>query len=351
MRVVVAPDKFAGTLSAVEAAAAIQAGWLDIAPEDTLELCPMSDGGPGFLDAIEAAVGGERLVVDVPGPLGDDVVADVLLVGTTAYIESAMACGLHLLNADEPDPVGASSAGIADLLVTAHSHGATTVVVGVGGTACTDAGVPMLERLRELTGADDALADQHLLSGVEILVATDVDNPLLGHDGAAAVFAPQKGANPGQVRLLEDRLRTAAAASSIDPHTPGAGAGGGLGHGLFRLGGVRVSGVDTCATALELPSRIATADLVITGEGSLDHQSLRGKVVSGVARVAQAKARPVVVLAGRSLLGRQQASAAGIDEVHTLVDAAGSQEAAMSAPFDTLMAVAASTARAWHDGT
>jgi glycerate kinase len=119
---------------------------------------------------------------------------------------------------------------------------------------------------------------------------------------------------------------------------------------LFRLGGVRVSGVDTCAAATELAGRIAQADLVITGEGSLDHQSLRGKVVSGVAQLGQTHARPVVVLAGRSLLGRQQAAAAGIDEVRTLEALAGSQEAALSAPFDTLMAVAASAARAWHDG-
>ena len=338
MRVLLAPDKFAGTLSAVEAAAAIAAGWSRSAPGDVLDLAPLSDGGPGFVDVLHDALGGRLIPVAVEGPLGAAVLGAVLVVGDVAYVEASQACGLHLVAVEARDPLAASTRGVGSLLLAALESGATRVVVGVGGTASTDGGRGAVETL----GRDWP-------AGVDLVVATDVDTPLLGPMGAAEVFGPQKGATPGQVAELEARLTAWAADRGTDPDLPGAGAGGGLAYGLLTLSGRRAPGIDTVLDAIGLNARVAAADLVVTGEGAFDFQSLRGKVPAGVAARARAAGRPCLVLAGRVDAGRREAAAAGIDAAYAVVDLVG-VEAALADPSARLADLAADVASQWSRG-
>jgi len=340
-RVLLAPDKWAGTLSAREVAAALARGWALGAPwVDAVEL-PLSDGGPGFVDVLHAALGGELLAVTAGGPLGDPTPAAVLVVqgsrATTAYVESAQACGLQALPEGVRAPLDATSAGVADLLRVALDAGAATVVVGVGGSACTDGGRGLVAALGG-TGAWPA--------DVELVVATDVDSPLLGHHGAAATFGPQKGADPAQVEELERRLTAWVAETRGDPEAPGSGAGGGTAYGLLLLGGRRVSGVQTVVDAVDLPGRAENADLLVTGEGRLDATSLLGKVPRGVAWAAQRAGRPCVVVAGDSVVGRREYAAAGIDAVYTLVETFGRTQA-LDRPAELLETLAVRVAREW----
>jgi glycerate kinase len=338
MRVLLAPDKFAGTLSAVEAAAALAAGWSRSAPGDGLDLAPLSDGGPGFVEVLHTALGGRLVPVEVEGPLGAATPAVVLVDGDVAYVEAAQACGLHLVDPGVRDPLGASSRGVGALLAAALETGAARVVVGVGGTASTDGG----------RGAVEALG-AGWPAGVELVVATDVDTPLLGPMGAAAVFGPQKGATPGQVAELEGRLAAWVRFCGADPDQPGAGAGGGLGYGLMALSGRRAPGIDTVLDAIGFDARVRSADLVVTGEGSFDFQSLRGKAPAGVAARSQAAGRPCLVLAGRVEVGRREAAAAGIEAAYAVVDRVG-PEAALADPAAGLADLAADVARQWSRG-
>jgi glycerate kinase len=340
MRVVVAPDSFGGTLSAVEAAGAIATGWRDGSPDDELDIVPLSDGGPGFVDVLHAGLGGGVVTVTVEDPLGRPVAADLLVVGTTAYVESAQACGLHLMTLDERNPMVTTTRGVGQLLRAAVGGGATRIVVGLGGSGTNDGGRGMWE-----------LLDGQL--GAELVAATDVDNPLLGPNGASAVFGPQKGADRAMVLDLDDVLR--AWADKVEALTsraglrdePGAGAAGGLGFALFALGATRASGLDLVAEAVGLRDRIAAADLVVTGEGRFDSQSLRGKVPAGVARLAQEHGLPCVVIAGQAEVGRRDAAAMGVEEIATVAEVLGSPAAAIEAGPDGVRRVAAQVARAW----
>jgi glycerate kinase len=328
VRVVVAPDSFGGTLSAADAAAGIASAWPP--PHEVVQL-PMSDGGPGFLDALP----GTRVTTLVTDPLGRPVLAAFLLDSTTAYVESAQAAGLHLLDPEERDPTGTSTFGVGQLVRAAVEAGATRVVLGLGGTATNDGGRGFVEALGDLRP--------------ELVAATDVDNPLLGPDGATRVFGPQKGATAVQVEELEQRL--AAWASELEATTrpardlPGAGAAGGLGFALLALGGERVSGFEVVAGAVRLADAVAGADLVITGEGRLDGQSVRGKVVAGVAGMAAEHGVPCVAVAGEVLLGRREAGAAGLSATYALVD--HDREHALSDAPRVLREVAVQVARAW----
>ncbi|MFL6070388.1 MAG: glycerate kinase [Actinomycetes bacterium] len=340
MRVLIAPDKFAGTLSAVEVCDAAASGWHDVAPRDVVLSQPMSDGGPGFLGALSSAHGVAPVAVATSGPHGEPLAAQLLVVPgsvPTAYIEAAQCCGLSMAPVPR-QPLGAGSAGVVKLLEAAIDSGASRLVVGVGGTASTDGGRPVVEAF-EGRWPDD----------VELVVATDVENPLLGPAGAARSFAPQKGASDDEVNALEQRLTAWASGSGVDPNTTGAGAGGGLAYGLIRLGARRVSGAALIADAIGLAEVIAGVDLVVTGEGSLDFSSLRGKVVSHVSALAMAQSRPCVVLAGKSSVGRREAAAAGIDEVHSLVRALGEQES-LGNPAASVRRVTATIAKAWSRG-
>jgi glycerate 2-kinase len=333
--VLIAPDSFGGTMSAVQAAEAIASGWRDVG--HALTLLPLSDGGPGFVDVLHGALGGQLVDVEVSDPLGRPTPADVLIIDDTAYIESAQACGLHLLKPEERDPGRTTSAGVAALLHAAVNAGVHRIVVGLGGSGTNDAGAGMIDAL----GAAD-------LRGVELLVATDVDNPLLGPTGATAVFAPQKGASPDSLPLLEERLATFAAV--IGPELadlPGAGAAGGLGFGLFSLGGHRISGADLVLRLLDVGGHIAASALVITGEGSLDEQSLWGKLPARVAAACLEAGVPCVAIAGRVLLGRRQLAAAGFAEAHSIEGYAGSPEAAIAGGAAALRGLSAEVAAKW----
>jgi len=366
----VAPDAFDGTLTAVEAAEAMRAGWNQVAPDDQLVLLPMSDGGPGFVDVLSTVLDGQTVPVQTTDPLGRPAVGAVLVVGDTAYIESAQACGLQLLTAAERNPLVTTTFGLGALLTAAVECGARTLVVGLGGSATNDAGMGMLTALG-VTPLDAAgvalpygglaLADLAKLDGAAqlrgaaIVAATDVDNPLCGPHGATAVYGPKKGLRPedrdrldaalAQWAEVAERDIPGAPAGLID--LPGAGAAGGLGAALLTLGGTRRSGGEIIFAAVDLPGALAEADLVLTGEGSFDFQSVRGKVAGGVAALATEHGVPCVVLAGQVSLGRQQAAAAGVDAAYSVVEQAGSVEAAMERPGDRLTELAARVAREW----
>ncbi|HET9517154.1 MAG TPA: glycerate kinase [Actinoplanes sp.] len=370
MRVLICPDKFAGTLTAGAAAAAIAAGWRDAAPDDHLVLRPLADGGPGFVEVLALALGGRTVDVRTVDPLGRAVPGALLLVGDTAYVESAQACGLHLLAAEERNPNTATSYGLGLLIAAAVESGAREVIVGLGGSAVNDGGAGMLAALGAAPvdvagyalpyggaplGAAHALGGVPQLRGVTLVAATDVDNPLVGLHGASNVYGPQKGATREDVLRLDAALEHFAGVLQRGLDTcppglaqlPGGGAAGGVGAALLALGGRQLSGITLVTTALGLPAELDAADLVITGEGSFDHQSLRGKVVTGVANAARDRGLPCVVLAGRVDAGRREAAAAGVTDTHALVDHFGSVQEAMTMPADGLRALAVRLARQW----
>ncbi|MEY3732782.1 MAG: hypothetical protein RL347_141 [Actinomycetota bacterium] len=352
MRVLIAPDDFTGTLTAPQAAEAIASGWRSRAPGDELTLLPISDGGPGFVASVMAATDAEVVPVGVRGPMGDTAIGMIAVVaggddGPTAYVEAAHGCGLALVHPDRRDARVATSYGVGQLIGAAIDAGARSIVVGLGGTASTDGGAGMLAALgataQDAEGASIPLdAGGARLAGiasidlepararvgdVDVVVASDVDSPLLGTRGAAHGFAPQKGATDEQIDELEAALTTYSGvagrrADGKDPAVAlGAGAGGGLGYGLMLLGARRVPGIATVMEAVGLDEAIARSDLVITGEGSFDWQSLRGKVVSGIAAAALAQGRPVVVIAGRVEVGKREYISLGVTEAYAASEA------------------------------
>ncbi|MGH3320651.1 MAG: glycerate kinase [Streptosporangiaceae bacterium] len=362
MRVLVAPDKFAGTLTALAAAEAIAAGWHDAAPDDALDVVPMADGGPGFVDVLRMSLSGTTLETSVAGPLGEPARAAILRSGADAFLETAQSCGLHLVPADRRDPMITTTYGVGQLLATAIEDGARGLMLGLGGSATNDGGAGMLaalgasprDGLRRGGAALHQLSDVDLrtarerVAGCEIAIASDVDNPLLGDYGASAVFGPQKGAGRAEVAALESALaRFAELAGRPEADMAGAGAAGGLGYGLFLLGARRVSGIDAVLDAVGLAERVSRADLVITGEGSFDSQSLRGKVVSGVARAARARGVACLVLAGQVVVDQPEAAAAGVEAAYAMAEHVGSTEAALARPAEVLRSLAARTARGW----
>lgn len=370
MRVVIAPDSFGGTLTAAEAAEAIAVGWREAAPADELIQRPLSDGGPGFVDTLGSVLDGRLVAVRVSDPLGRQVQAQILVVDTTAYVECAQACGLHLLAEGERDPLRATSYGVGQLLLAAVEAGARRVVVGLGGSATNDAGAGMLTAvgLSLLDGqgsplpygggsliALERVQGSPQLRGVELVAASDVDNPLVGLHGASAVFGPQKGADPDAVQRLDAALGRWAEVVERDvpdvppglAQLPGGGAAGGLGAALLVLGASREQGLGMVMRLVGFDAELDRAELVVTGEGSFDSQSLRGKVPGGVAGAAAERALPCVVLAGQVSVGRRERAAAGVDAAYALAEEAGSVAAAMRDPAGTLTALARRVAREW----
>jgi len=346
VRVVIAPDKFKGSLSADGVARAIAAGFDAVTPSD-IDLVPMADGGDGTVDAALRA-GFSAVQCSVTGPDGVPVEATIAVGDGTAVVELATASGIALLPRDGLLPLTATSRGTGELIRAALDAGCSRIVLGLGGSACTDGGAGLVAALggklldaagAELPDGGGALADLARidLSGLdvrlhetELVVALDVDNPLLGSTGAAYTFGPQKGADPAQVAQLDAALATFAQVLStalgrdlqeaID--TPGAGAAGGVGFAaLAVLGATPQTGLELVADLVGLAERVRGADLVITGEGSLDRQSLSGKTPVGVARIARAGGVPAVVaVCGVSSLSPEEAGAGGIDAVWTLAD-------------------------------
>jgi glycerate kinase len=370
VRVLIAPDGFGGTLSGAQAAAAMAQGWAGAAPGDELDLAPMSDGGPGLVEVLAAALPHAQVRrTAVQDPLGRPVGAAFLLDGATAYVEAAQACGLHLLPEAERDPKRTSSYGVGQLVRAARDAGARRVVVGLGGSATNDGGAGLLWALgaegRDAQGRRpepggawlrgiDGIDGWPVLDGLELVAATDVDSPLLGLYGASATFGPQKGATREDVALLDGAL--ARWADVLEAHCgrqvrdlPGSGAAGGLGAALLALGARREPGIALVEQLVGLPERVAQADLVLTGEGTFDFSSLSGKVVSGVAALAAEQAVPCLVLAGAVRVGRREAAAAGVEATYSLVEAVG-VEAALTRPAQELAALAARVARQWSPG-
>ncbi|MEX0659450.1 MAG: glycerate kinase [Egibacteraceae bacterium] len=322
MRVAIAPDKFAGTLTAAEAAQAMARGWSRVRPGDEVVACPMADGGEGTIEVVGAAVpDARRVVIDVADARGTATSAAWLrLPDGRALVESAQACGLSTLPATKRNPRWTTSYGVGQLLAAAVAGGASAVVVGLGGSATVDGGAGMATALghRLLRGdgngvkvGGEYLRRLHHVEpadplGVPVLVAADVTNPLLGPEGAAAVFAPQKGAVPEDVPVLEQALARLADIVERDldggpwRDLPGAGAAGGLGFGLAAFCGGRLTGgAAAVAELIGLEDALQSADVVVTGEGSLDAQSTRGKVPAYVAERAGAHGARTLAIAGR----------------------------------------------------
>lgn len=349
MRVLVCPDKFKGSLTASQAAEAIAAGFLEGWPEAECVLCPLADGGEGTLDVLVKATGGRLVEMEVTGPLGEKRRAPLGLCGDgkTAVVEMAAASGLQLIPPERRDPMNTTTAGTGDLIRGALDLGATRIIVGIGGSGTNDGGTGMasalgarfldgkgkelppgggyLHRLKsiDLSGLDPRLRE------VEIVVASDVDNPLLGPEGASRVYAPQKGAGPEEVEALERGLaRLAEVASAQVPMPcrpaeptpgagpaglPGAGAAGGLGFGLAVFLGAEIRpGIDVVMEAVGFEELLSAARLVMTGEGRLDAQTARGKTVNGVARRAADRGIPVLALAGELAPGAEKLHESGV---------------------------------------
>ena len=343
--VLVAPDKFKGSLAARDVATALASGIADVRPELPVVMCPVADGGEG---TVEAAVesGFRSRSAMVQGPLGAPVTANFATRGETAVVELAQASGLGLLPAGpSPDTAAvATSYGTGELLVAALDAGAEMIVLGLGGSATTDGGAGMLQALgagfrdhagdvlgpglahpSTVTSVDLATLDPRL-ARTRIVVATDVNNPLLGPRGAAAVFGPQKGATAELVLTLDRDLSRWSrilwqAGSTADPEQPGAGAAGGVGFAAMgALRAVARSGVDVVLDIVGFTDLVAGARIVITGEGSLDEQSLSGKAPMGVLRAASAQGVLTIVVAGRSTLEPGVATGSGFQAVFTLQD-------------------------------
>lgn len=351
MRVLIAPDSFGDTLSAVAAATAIARGWGIGRPGDEIVIAPQSDGGPGFVDVLASRFG-TPVTSSVLGPLGAGIDARWLLddraTPAVAYIECAQAAGLHQLGG-RPSPVTAVSAstrGVGQLVAAALDAGVGGIVVGLGGSSTTDGGRGLVDAL----GGPEQAARR--LSGIDVIAASDVENPLLGELGAAHVFGPQKGADPATVELLEKSMvqwaevLNAMAGQDVCIEM-GAGAAGGLGAALLALGGRRISGATVVAEATHRAEDVAQADLLITGEGKFDSQTLRGKVVSALNGEARAAGIPTVVFAGQVALEPAEISAAGIAAAFAIVDIAGSVEVAMNDADHQLGLLAEQVARSW----
>ncbi|MDF4252670.1 glycerate kinase [Streptomyces sp. WMMB303] len=339
-RVLIAADKFKGSLTAVEVAEHLTAGIRKARPEVDVEALPVADGGDGTV-AAAVANGFARHEVEVTGPLGASVTAAFALREGTAVVEMAEAAGLQHLPPGVFVPLTATTYGAGELLLAAIEAGATTIIFGVGGSATTDGGAGMLDALgarlldqdgdsipwgggglRELVSADLSGMDPRL-KNVEVVLASDVDNPLTGPKGAAAVYGPQKGATDEDVKLLDAALAHLAETLGEQEAaaSPGAGAAGGIGFGA--LVGLRARfrpGIEILMEELGVEAAIGRASLVVTGEGSLDEQTLHGKAPAGVAAAARDAGKPVVAVCGRVAIGKKELAAAGIEKAYALTD-------------------------------
>jgi glycerate kinase len=373
VRVVIAPDKFKGTLTAPQAAGALAAGWRRGDPRAEVEEVPVADGGDGTLDTLLTALRGERHGLQVTGPLGDPVSAEYGLAqtreGVLAIVEMARASGLALLDQDRRDPLRASTFGTGELILAACRHQPTRLVVCVGGSATNDGGagaaqalgVRLLdERAEDLPpGAEalerlariDATALHPSVRGIRVTVATDVDNPLTGPRGASAVFGPQKGASEEDVALLDRALGHLAAVIHRDlgidvRHVQGGGAAGGLGAGLMAFLGARLRpGFDLVAEVLDLPARLHGADVAVTGEGRFDRQSEGGKAPARLLEMAREARCRSILIAGEIEEGLSPPA----DLVYSLAVRAG-LEAALTRPGELLEEAAADAAARCSSG-
>ena len=347
VRVVIAPDKFKSCLTAPQVCEAIAAGVRSARPDAQIDLCPMADGGEGTVAALVVATGGRLETRRVTGPLPDmkvEATFGMLGGGRTAVIEMASASGLALLKPEDRNPLNTTTFGTGELLVEAAKLGVKEILLGIGGSATTDAGVgcaqaaglPVILEGGAPVSPTEPLCGRDLESvvlikhgrgspveRVKITVACDVTNPLYGPNGAARVFGPQKGATPGQVEELDAALRSLAErlGKTAEANAPGAGAAGGLGFGLLAFFGATLRpGVEIVMDAVGLRDRLKNADLCITGEGRLDAQSLSGKTPIGVARLCKTMSVPCVAIVGSTGEGAEAALREGVASFHPIND-------------------------------
>jgi glycerate 2-kinase len=357
MNIIVAPDKFKGSIDAVTLCQLISRTISDIHPEANVETFPLADGGDGFAAIIKHYFGTTEVKAKTVDPLGRPMIAVYQYAEehTTAYIEMAAASGLALLKEDEYDPMKASTYGTGLLIRDAIARGAQKIVLGIGGSATNDGGtgmadalgymfldknedplIPCGEILSEIN--EIVMPETDYLEDIEFQVACDVKNPFYGPDGAAFVYAPQKGASEDDVTVLDEGLkhlddlfikffsRSVAA-------LPGAGAAGGLGGGCEVFLGARlISGVDHIIQEVGLEKKMAKANIIITGEGCFDEQSLQGKVVGTLARLAQKYNKRIRVICGDSLLTDRDLGIMGIESLITLVSIAGDKQQSIADP-------------------
>jgi glycerate kinase len=321
MRVLIAPDKFKGSLSAREVAENIEAGFRRVLPEATIDIVPMADGGEGTAEVISHALGGSWLKCQAHDALGFKIEARYVYIESKklAVMEMSEAAGLRRLTSGVRDPLRANTFGVGEILLDATRHGALKAIIGLGGSATNDGGFGMARALGfrffakqiELTNGPAELLGLTKISRPEdlhlptICAAADVRNPLLGERGATRVFAPQKGAISEQIVILEQALTKLADVIAREfgrefRNTPGAGAAGGLGFGLMSFGDAEVrSGFEVVAEILRLEQKVSQADAVVTGEGRLDGQTLEGKTPAGVAQIARKHGKLICAIVGR----------------------------------------------------
>jgi glycerate kinase len=377
MQVLVAPDKFKGSLTAREVAARVAAGIAEEVPDVEVVQVPVADGGDGTLDAALAA-GYERFAVRAHGPTGDVLDTAFVAHDGVAVVEMADVSGLRLLLPDRLDALHAGSYGTGEVVRAALEHGCRTIVLGIGGSASTDGGAGMLQalgaRLLDVAGADLAgggaalvdldrldLAGLHpALAETRVIVASDVDNPLLGPNGAAAVYGPQKGASDADVGTLDaalarwaDIVEAAVQRGDGEPAAalrdrPGAGAAGGVGFAAMAVLGARLQpGIQIVLDLVGFDRHLPEAALVITGEGALDAQTLRGKAPAGVAAAAATAGIPVVTVSGRVELSNDELRTAGIRQAYALTDIEPDPQRCLAEAGPLLQTLARSLAKDW----
>ncbi|MBP8045420.1 MAG: glycerate kinase [Neisseria sp.] len=376
MKIVIAPDSFKESLTALEVAEAIEAGLKKVLPDAEYVKVPMADGGEGTVQSLVDATEGRLISAEVCAPLGNKVKAEFGLSGDgrTAIIEMAAASGLHLVPPEARNPLRTTSYGTGELILAALAEGVEKIIVGIGGSATNDGGAGMLQALgallldannqpigagggclQDLAAIDLGGLDKRL-AGVEIVVACDVDNPMCGEKGASAVFGPQKGATPEMVQALDSGLQhfadIAARDLGLDIQSPaGAGAAGGMGGGVLLLPDARLqAGVQIVMEAVKLAEKVQDADLVITGEGRMDAQSVHGKTPIGVAHTAKAFGKPVIAIVGCLREDYEVVYAQGIDAVFPIIRQLGSLEEILQHGRDNLVSAAQNVARIYQMG-
>ncbi|ELY2474218.1 glycerate kinase [Cronobacter sakazakii] len=373
-KIVIAPDSFKESLSAMDVAKAIEAGFREIYPQAHYVCVPMADGGEGTVEAMVAATGGQIITTPVTAPLGNKVDSFFGLLGDgeTAVVEMAAASGLHLVPTAQRDPRITTSYGTGELILAALERGVKAIIIGIGGSATNDGGAGMMQALgarfldgegRELAPGGAALARLERLdlsaldprlAQVSVTAACDVDNPLCGEKGASAVFGPQKGATPAMVTELDAALRRfgeqlEAATGKAIISAPGAGAAGGMGAALLGMLNAELRpGIEIVIESLGLAQAVRDADLVITGEGRLDSQSIHGKTPVGVARVAKQFQRPVVAIAGSLTPDYQIVHEHGIDAAFSVIDRIVTLQEALDDAEHNLRVIARNVAALWH---
>ncbi|PHM62774.1 glycerate kinase [Xenorhabdus ishibashii] len=373
MKIVIAPDSFKESLNALQVAQAIERGFKEIYPQADYIKLPMADGGEGTVESLVAATGGKRIECTVTDPLGQPVKAFFGLLGDgkTAVIEMAAASGLHLVPIEQRNPLITTSYGTGELILAALEQEVHKLILGIGGSATNDGGAGMMHALganlldgdsrilpfggaalTRLEGIDLTHLDPRLRQ-IELIVACDVNNPLCGEQGASAVFGPQKGATPEMVKSLDSALRhygmkieSLTGKSVID--AAGAGAAGGMGASLLGCLGARLqSGIEIVIETLQLEEAIQGADLVITGEGRLDSQTIYGKTPIGVARVAKKFGIPTIALVGGMSRDYHVVHQHGLDAVFSIIPEACSLADALANGADNLQVTARNIAAIW----